>query len=60
MAKVKIKQVRSKIGCSARQRGTLEALGLGKINRIVEMEKTPQLVGMINKVNHLVVVEEIK
>lgn len=60
MAKVKVTQVRSKIGCSKRQRDTLKALGLGKINKTVEKEKSNQINGMINKVNHLVVIEDIK
>ena len=58
MAKVKITQVRSKIGQSERHRGTLRALGLGKIGRSVEHEKTPVLAGMLRKVGHLVKVEE--
>ncbi len=60
MAKVKVTQVRSKIGCSKRQRDTLKALGLGRINKTVEKEKSNQINGMINKVNHLVVIEDIK
>lgn len=60
MAKVKITQVRSKIGCSRKQKDTLEALGLGRINRTVEKEKSAQIKGMIDKVNHLVVIEDIK
>ena len=58
MAKVKITQVRSKIGQSERHRGTLRALGLGKIGRSVEHEETPVLAGMLRKVGHLVKVEE--
>ena len=58
MAKLKITQVRSKIGQSERHRGTLRALGLGKIGRSVEQEDTPQLAGMLRKVRHLVKVEE--
>ena len=58
MAKVKITQVRSKIGQSERHRGTLRALGLGKIGRSVEHEETPVLAGMLRKVGHLVRVEE--
>ncbi len=58
MAKIKITQVKSKIGSSARQKKTLEALGLKKINGTVEHEATPQIKGMIAKVSHLVIVEE--
>ena len=58
MAKVKITQVRSKIGQSERHRGTLRALGLGKIGRSVKHEETPVLAGMLRKVGHLVKVEE--
>ena len=59
MAKVKIMQVRSTIGRPNRQKLTIKALGLGKINRSVELEYTPQVVGMVNKVGHLVTVTEI-
>jgi len=58
VAKVKITQVRSKIGQSERHRGTLRALGLGKIGRSVEQEQGPVLDGMLRKVRHLVKVEE--
>ena len=60
MAKMIVKQVRSKIGSTERQKRTLVALGLRKINSTVEVEATPQIIGMINKVRHLVTVEEIK
>ena len=59
MAKVKITQVRSLISRPESQRRTIKALGLGKINRSVEKELTPQIAGMINKVNHLVKVTEL-
>lgn len=59
MAKLRIKQVKSKIGSTKRQKQTLEALGLRKMNAVVEHEATPQIQGMIRKVNHLVVVEEV-
>ena len=59
MAKLRIKQVKSKIGSTKRQKQTLEALGLRKMNAVVEHEATPQIQGMIKKVNHLVVVEEV-
>jgi large subunit ribosomal protein L30 len=60
VAKVRIKQTRSAIGQSARHRGTLRALGLGRIGRSVERAETPQLAGMLRKVRHLVEVEEAK
>lgn len=56
MGKVKLKQVKSIIGASQRQKDTMKALGLGKINREVEHEATPQIVGMVNKVSHLITV----
>jgi large subunit ribosomal protein L30 len=57
MAKLRITQTRSSIGQSARHRGTLRALGLGKIGRTAEHEESPQLVGMLRKVRHLVRVD---
>lgn len=54
MAKIKIKQVKSRINRPARQKRTLDALGLRKMNQVVEMEDTPQVLGMINQVRHLV------
>ncbi|MBP6230290.1 MAG: 50S ribosomal protein L30 [Paludibacteraceae bacterium] len=57
MATIKIKQVRSRIKCPKVQKLTLDALGLKKLNRVVEHEATPQILGMVNKVKHLVVVE---
>ena len=60
MIKIKITQVRSKIGSSERQKRTLQALGLRKMNASVEVEGTPQILGMVTKVRHLVSVEEIK
>ena len=58
MAKLRITQVRSQIGQSQRHRGTLRALGLGKIGRSVEQEESPVVAGMLRKVRHLVRVEE--
>ncbi len=59
MAKtIKITQVRSQIGQSERHRGTLRALGLGKIGRSVEKPESRELAGMLRKVRHLVKVEE--
>jgi large subunit ribosomal protein L30 len=57
-SKVKITQVRSQIGQSERHRGTLRALGLGKIGRSAEHQESPQLAGMLRKVRHLVNVED--
>jgi large subunit ribosomal protein L30 len=57
-AKLKITQVRSQIGQSERHRGTLRALGLGKIGRSAEHQESPQLAGMLRKVRHLVKVED--
>jgi len=59
MAKIKITQIRSIINRPKSQKATISALGLGKINRTVEKENTPQLQGMIKKVGHLVKVQEV-
>jgi large subunit ribosomal protein L30 len=59
VAKLKLTQVRSQIGQSERHRGTLRALGLGKIGRTVEQDDTPAIAGMLRKVRHLVKVEEV-
>lgn len=58
MAKVKITQVKSIIDRSKRQKDTIKALGLKKVNDTVVQEATPQIIGMIDKVAHLVTVEE--
>jgi len=60
VAKLRITQVRSKIGQSERHRGTLRALGLGKIGRTAEHEDGPVVAGMLRKVRHLVRVEDTK
>jgi large subunit ribosomal protein L30 len=60
MTKVRITQVKSQIGESPRHRGTLRALGLGRIGRSAEHTESPQLAGMLRKVRHLVRVEEAK
>ena len=60
MAKIKITLVKSKIGSDKTQVGTLQALGLGKVSSSVEKEATPQILGMIAKVKHLISVEEVK
>lgn len=57
--KIKITQVKSGIGRKEDQKRTLEALGLGKLHRTVEHTATPQIQGMVNKVKHLINVEEI-
>lgn len=59
MAKVKVSQVKSAINRPERQKRTIQALGLGKLNRTVEVELTPQIAGMIRKVSHLVSVTEV-
>jgi large subunit ribosomal protein L30 len=58
VAKVKVTQVRSQIGQSEKHRGTLRALGLGRIGRSVERKESPELAGMLRKVRHLVRIEE--
>ena len=58
MARVKLTQVKSQIGQSERHRGTLRALGLGKIGRTAEHDESPVLAGMLRKVRHLVKVED--
>ena len=59
MAKIKIKQIKSGIDRSERQKLTLKALGLNKMNATREVEATPQILGMVKKVSHLVTVEEL-
>ena len=56
--KLKIMQVRSAIGTKPKQRGTLRALGLRRINHTVELPDRPEIRGMVNRVPHLVKVEE--
>ncbi len=58
MAKLRLTQTRSGIGQSQRHRGTLRALGLGKIGRSAEHDDSPVIAGMLRKVRHLVKVEE--
>jgi large subunit ribosomal protein L30 len=58
MTKIRVTQTRSQIGQSQRHRGTLRALGLGKIGRSAEHQESPQLAGMLRKVRHLVKVED--
>jgi large subunit ribosomal protein L30 len=59
MAKIRITQIKSKIGKPERQKRTLEALGIHKMHHSVEHEATPQILGMVVKIKHLVKVEEI-
>lgn len=59
MKKIKITQVKSGIDRPERQKQTLKALGLTKLHSSKEVEATPQILGMVNKVSHLVKVEEI-
>ena len=60
MGKIKVTQVKSAIKRTARQKRTLEALGLRKLHQTIEVESTPQVLGMVRKVSHLVKVEEVK
>ena len=59
MKKVKIKQIKSGIGRTERQKRTLQALGLKRMHHEIEVEGTPQIMGMIEKVRHLLIVEEV-
>lgn len=54
MARIKIKQIKSRINCPAVQKRTLDALGLKKMNHVVVHEDNPSVMGMVNKVRHLV------
>ena len=56
MATIKIKQIKSRIGAPAVQKRTLDALGLRKMNHVVEHEATPSILGMVDKVKHLVTI----
>lgn len=60
MAKIKITQVKSTIKRPADQKATISALGLKKMHQTVEKEATPQILGMVHKVKHLLKVEEVK
>ncbi|MCX6301833.1 MAG: 50S ribosomal protein L30 [Bacteroidia bacterium] len=59
MAKIRITQIKSKNGKPETQKRTLEALGIHKLNHSVEHEATPQILGMVRKISHLVKVENI-
>ena len=56
MATIKVKQIKSKIGFPVDQKRTLQALGLHRISQVVEVEDTPSIRGMIQKVHHLVTI----
>ena len=58
MAKIKIKQIKSRIGRPKDQKKTLDALGLRKMNAIIEHDENPQILGMIRKIRHLVTIIE--
>ena len=60
MAKLKITQIKSRIGSSALQKRNLDALGLRKINQTIEHDDSAIILGMIAKVKHLVKIEEVK
>ena len=60
MKKLKIKQIKSGIGRTKRQKLTLQALGLRRMHHSIEVEATPQIEGMIDKVKHLLTIEEVK
>lgn len=60
MAKLRITYHKSTIGYTERQKATIKALGFRKLNQTVEREDTPAIRGMINKISHLVYVEEVK
>ncbi len=59
MSKIKVKLVKSGIGRPLKQKQTLQALGLTKMNKVVEHEATPQILGMVGKVKHLLLVENV-
>jgi large subunit ribosomal protein L30 len=59
MAKIKITQVKSSIGSTKHQKLILESLGIRRLHQTIEHEANPQIVGMVNKLKHLVQVEEI-
>ena len=58
MATIKVKQIKSRINCPKDQKRTLDALGLRKLNQVVEHEANPCILGMVEKVQHLVSVEK--
>jgi len=60
MSKLRVTYVKSSIGYNKRQKSTIKALGLRKLNQTIEHDDTPAIRGMINRVSHLVAVEEVK
>ena len=56
MTTIKIKQIKSRIGAPKDQKRTLDALGLRKLNQVVEHESTPSILGMVEKIKHLVTI----
>lgn len=58
MSKIKIQQIKSRIGRPKDQKRTLDALGLRKVNQVVEHNLTPQIQGMLKKINHLIKIIE--
>ena len=58
--KIRVTYTKSAIGYNVRQKGTIRALGLRKLNQVVEHDDTPVIRGMVEKVSHLVTVEEVK
>ena len=59
MAIIKIKQIKSRINCPAVQKRTLDALGLRKMNQVVEKQDSPEILGMVKRVRHLVEVTNV-
>jgi len=59
MKKIRVTQIKSGIDRSERQKLTLQALGLNRLNAAKEVEATPQILGMVKKVSHLIKVEEV-
>jgi large subunit ribosomal protein L30 len=60
MKKLRIKQIKSAIDRPERQKRTLRALGIKKMHRVIEVEATPQIEGMIRKIEHLLSIEEVQ
>lgn len=60
MERIRITQVRSRIGATKNQKVNMDSLGLRKINQTVEHSASPQILGMVEKVKHLVKTEEVK
>ncbi len=59
MKRIRIKQIRSGIGRTLRQKRTLYALGIRKMHQSIELEASPQIMGMVEKVQHLLIIEEV-